>query len=82
MLGVRMVGLVHADCGRVVIDGQVDLAAQAHFQTGAGSAAAGEQVDDDRVVGGVQGQAVLGFEVERGGLLEGSHAVGSLVGLR
>ncbi|ASZ72206.1 hypothetical protein vBPaePE220_00066 [Pseudomonas phage vB_PaeP_E220] len=78
MLGVRVIGLVHADRRRVVVDGQGHLAAEAHFQAGAGAAPAGEQVDDDRVVGVVQGQAVLGFEVERGGLLEGSHA-GSLV---
>ncbi|MDT4884513.1 hypothetical protein FQZ97_1206630 [compost metagenome] len=66
---VRVVGGVHADRRRVVVDGDRHLAPQANLQPGAGSAATGEQVYHDGIVNFVQGQAELGLEVERGRLL-------------
>ncbi|MNG20257.1 hypothetical protein D3C84_1044970 [compost metagenome] len=70
MQRARVVGLVHADRRRVVVDGDVHRAAKAHLEAGAGATAAGEEVDVDLFVDLVKGQAVLGAEGERGGLLQ------------
>src|SRR5690606_32252719 len=58
--GARVVGLVHADGSRIVVDGDVYWPAQPHLQPGAGPAAAGEQIHIDLFIVAGQGQGILG----------------------
>src|SRR5690606_33094995 len=57
--GAWVIRLVHADRRRVVVDGDMDRAAQTHFQPGAGTAATGKQINIYLFVDFRQGEAVL-----------------------
>lgn len=63
-----VIRLVHADCRRVVVDRDVHWAPEAHLDAGAGTAAAGEQVDVDFFVLFSEWQAVLSTKAKSTGL--------------
>src|SRR5690606_34505851 len=64
--GARVVGLVHADRSRIVVDGDVYWSAQPHFQAGACPAAAGEQIHIDLFIMAGKGQGILGAKNSHG----------------
>src|SRR3954469_22156152 len=49
MLGLRVIGAVHLDRGRIVIDGDVNRAAQGHGDAKGGTATASKRVDNQFV---------------------------------
>ena len=74
MLGVGVVGFVHGQCHRVVVDGDIHGPANGLLDTGAGTTAAGEVVHDQFIE--VEAGLGVGAEVVH---LEAHALVGLLI---